>query len=551
MKKAPRTSQEGSHEFDVVLPAEKTKSGKPETVRIGFRWKVSATRPPTARDHVQQAAYEARDALKVLANTLDHGQELSARQTDDLAKALTCAVKAWCWASLRDVDKTVNNHTYHRAFDQKAPDDLWEAECKARTAIHEHIEFGSISASEALSAVEAAVNAVLAAPTQPPRNKPRFPASLRNIPLRQSPRKPRVQPGSWIDTGRYRPAEVLTMMPDPPHIMKLSYGDEIDEDFRPHITNWKSVRRRKRIPSLKDLYSPGDWIRHPRHGYGQLLAVRNSTMDVDFRGRTAKMAPEADLGQWMKVDDPGPADLRPVRERLPPGTWIETVMFGEGVVLAIENRAGIEDDTLKVLFNDGISLIREPGIGEEGPVIWKLNRAELDPNSSWGQRWSWWWQHWDIFREPVCACCGYPNFGQGERNRFLPRECPICGYPDFGAGLEDDDAPLVLRLHGFWYHRDAWGFPEPDESATVSSESSEPDWKGSGYSMKEARNNFETRGSMFRPDESGSTPAQVLTDLRRSLILLLEKRRIEPSEWREEDGKSVERIRQEILTKFT
>ncbi|MCY4489765.1 MAG: hypothetical protein OXF11_22030 [Deltaproteobacteria bacterium] len=80
-----------------------------------------------------------------------------------------------------------------------------------------------------------------------------------------------MKPGSWVDTGRYRPGFILEMMPDPLHIMKLSYGAVIDEDFRPYIANWRPVRKRKRIPSLKDVFSDGDWIRHPYSGYGRIL----------------------------------------------------------------------------------------------------------------------------------------------------------------------------------------------------------------------------------------------------------------------------------------
>ena len=37
-KKAPPEWQEGRHEFDAVLPADKTKSGEDETVRVGLSW---------------------------------------------------------------------------------------------------------------------------------------------------------------------------------------------------------------------------------------------------------------------------------------------------------------------------------------------------------------------------------------------------------------------------------------------------------------------------------------------------------------------------------
>lgn len=41
--------QEGSHQFEVVLPADKSKSGKEETVCVGFSRIVVATDPMNAR----------------------------------------------------------------------------------------------------------------------------------------------------------------------------------------------------------------------------------------------------------------------------------------------------------------------------------------------------------------------------------------------------------------------------------------------------------------------------------------------------------------------
>lgn len=48
-KKPPRW-QEGSHHFEVNLPADKTKSGKEETVRVGLKWELMAGKPMSDRD---------------------------------------------------------------------------------------------------------------------------------------------------------------------------------------------------------------------------------------------------------------------------------------------------------------------------------------------------------------------------------------------------------------------------------------------------------------------------------------------------------------------
>lgn len=44
------------------------------------------------------------------------------------------------------------------------------------------------------------------------------------------------------------------------------------------------TRSEQEQPSLEDAFSPGDWVCDDRliHGYGRVLAVRNSAMDVDF-----------------------------------------------------------------------------------------------------------------------------------------------------------------------------------------------------------------------------------------------------------------------------
>lgn len=546
-KKSPPHWQKGRHEFEVTLPADKMKSGREETVRLALRWKVSGGgRPPTSRDRTKLAANKARHTLKSLVSSTADRKELDAGSCRQLDSALTHAIEAWCWSQLRGVEADAGEWSYWWAFDEKAPDDLWETASKARTKIYEYIDSGRIPMGEAMESVQAVVDTVLAAAGRPAGNRRRFPVHLRRFRLPRDPGKPRVRPGSWIDTGRYRPAEVLSMMPDPPHIMRLSYGDEIDEDFRPHITDWKSVRKRKRIPSLKDVFSPGDWIRHPRNGFGRVLAVRNSTMDMEFRGRVATFVPDTDLSRWGKIDEPVPEDLRPVGERMPPGTWIETDSWGEGVVLAVE------DDILRVLFHSGApALIAEPVAGEELPVVWKLDREAYDLKSYWGRRWSWWWLHVDIYDAPVCACCGYPNFGQidGSHSYFRARECLICGYPDFSIRFEDEDIRLVLRLIDLWLHRSVCDFQDYALGA-VSAAPSGQEWDESGYSLSEAQRNYEITGFMLRLGDSGFGLADTTASLRSSLTRLLDRRMADPSGWDGTDDQAVEKIRQEILDKL-
>ena len=60
--------QEGSHQFEIVLPADKSKSGKEETVYVGFSRKVVATGPMNAAD---ERAPADRWKIDVGESTLD------------------------------------------------------------------------------------------------------------------------------------------------------------------------------------------------------------------------------------------------------------------------------------------------------------------------------------------------------------------------------------------------------------------------------------------------------------------------------------------------
>ena len=362
--------------LEIRLPAEVTTSGKEETVETSFRWRAQATRPASTRERNKQETAYARSCLDRVAIRLDGGRAFSERDFLDIERGLT-ALRAWCWTNLRSKNARTDNHSIYLAFMEKGPDDLLLLGAEALTAMR-RLGMGETSPEDAVMAVRAVVEPLLKAASHPPRNRRRFPAHLTSF---RPIRRPRVRPGSWIDTGRYRPAQVLEMMPDPPHTMKLSYGDEIDEDFRPHITEWKTVRKPTRVPSLKDVFSPGDWIRHSHSGYGRVLAVRNSEMDVDYRGNRATLVPDVSLSKIQKVDGPEPDDPRPSAERFPPGTWIEQDVFGRGVVLDIEDDVAVlgEKRTVSVL---NVFFVDHGVIGisadDEGPIIRKLERETLD-----------------------------------------------------------------------------------------------------------------------------------------------------------------------------
>ena len=212
----------------------------------------------TAREWTLWEIGQSRHMLAISADVSDDGEEFSIRRGLDLESALTHAVRAWCRTHLRCKDAKSGNDIYFQALNAKAPEELVHAVTHARFAIYRRLQRRpGILTPEVVASVRGAVEALLDAASRPPRNRLRFPAHLRLI---RTLRKPRVKPGSWIETGRYRPALVLEIMPEPPHTMKLSYGDEIDQDFRPHIEPWWSIRRPNRVHSLKDVFSPGQMV---------------------------------------------------------------------------------------------------------------------------------------------------------------------------------------------------------------------------------------------------------------------------------------------------
>ena len=81
---------------------------------------------------------------------------------------------------------------------------------------------------------------------------------------------------------------------------------------RPSHGSGRRRQTRKRRP-LKELFSPGDWIYVPPgisstrwlpSGYGRVIAVRDSEIDIDFGSRTSTMKPGAAISSIEKVDGP-------------------------------------------------------------------------------------------------------------------------------------------------------------------------------------------------------------------------------------------------------
>ena len=303
--------------------------------------------------------------------------------------------------------------------------------------------------------------------------------------------KPDVKPGDWIDTGRYRPAQVLSINDDPPNIMSLSYGDEIDDDFRPHVSDWKAVSISGQPPSLRNVFSPGDWIRHYRFGYGEVVSVRDVRMEVSFAHRVRTLIPDAKLSKIEKVAEPEPVDSRPFHERFPPGSWIDREGVGIGMIVKVEG------DRVTVLDSQRLSTWV---LTDDSPVFWKVDRAPLDLSLPREKRRMWWWQIGK--RNRPCPCCGYPNLGVPDDFIEVAAQCVICGWMD--EWIHEHDADIVTSV------------PDPDDPFDW-------EWPNWGYSLTEGRQNFDAYGVMFRRDDPRALPFEQQAETRARLIRELDE----------------------------
>lgn len=467
-RKQPPRWQEGSHTFEVTIPAEKTKSGKEETVTLGFRWKVHATKPKRARGQNLSEITWAKNALAAARSLAVSGKE-NERTVQELSSALDNAVMAWCKTHLRGEGAGYDAH--YAAFYAKAPSDL---RTRVLLAFHQMRRGDSLpwDLPKNFETICDIVQLLLEAIAHPPRNQRRFPAPLRAF---RPPNKPCVKVSGWIDTGRYRPAQVMAIAADPPHTMRISYGDS-EEDFHPHISNWHTVRCPKQLRSLKDIFEEGDWLRHEWYGYGRVIAVANTIIEVEFRGKKTALAPDPNLEKIVKVDGPEAPDERPIAERFPSGTWIRQDVFGEGVVLDAGEEIvdDTREDALTVCFGNRIVEIIASG---GGPMVWRLERPPLDLQLPWhAKAFSFLRNDQVANRYLMCPCCGYPNatdvYGLQEVR------CVLCGWID--DGWPESQADKIRSVEERLFSDE----PIPNEN----------------YSLTEARRNVMVAGHMFRQD---------------------------------------------------
>lgn len=291
---------------------------------------------------------------------------------------------------------------------------------------------------------------------------------------------PAVKVGDWVDTGRYRPAQVLAIASNPPHIMQITYGDGIDEEFYPHLVEWRKISKPKNLKTLKDVFSMGDWVRHERMGNGQILSVRNTFLHIEFGEEESTYYPHRSLSGFKKIKRPAPGEDWRISEHFLPGTWIEHDYVGKGLVLYVE------DEILTVYGTKKCAQIIADGTP---PVVFKCDKLPMDITRPFERRRFWLWRY--KYSRPnnlwPCACCGYPVFTVPSESWESLWHCMICGW--INTSFRKGEAyPKTLEVAYL---------PKIDDDIFDVQE-----WPNAPYSVGSARETFENTKTMFRADDA-------------------------------------------------
>lgn len=469
------------------------------------------------RDHRRVLAWlDARNirtvehALSAARHSLECDARAECSRFDTLRDAMDHALMAWCLANSKLDESIFLNLS---AFYVIAPEVLAEKVGLAahllrslRERIGDHLDAIETVRGVAMSLIDSA--------RQPPANRRQLPENMpRSYIASDVPGQFKV--GSWIHTGRYRPARIVAVLRHFPFGLHLSYGDEEDEEFVPCQSHWRLVSPPDTLRSLRQMFSAGDWVRHERLGDVRVVEVFNTSVLLDLSGRYVKLIPYfADI-TISSVDEPPPTDSRPVAERYPPGTWVFVGGIGEGIVLDAEECAiaGKPAEVLTVLRHGrAVSRFKtiEPRarrISKEWNyefVVWRLQRPRFDFSASWHRRARLFWlldtrNGYDPDAGAPCPSCGYPNPGQGDFEIYVDR-CILCGWIDDGwsESKADNVRPLVEPC-----------FPEGRKT-------------NGGYNLTEARRNFVAHGHMFRPDDPATEVMEEQAPGRESLRWLFD-----------------------------
>ena len=423
------------------------------------------------------------------------------------------ALMAWCLVN-SELDESI--YLNLSAFHVNAPEALAE---KVELAAHvlRSLRERIAGHPDAIETVRGAATALIESACHSPASRKHLPKNLPRSYI-ASDASGQFWAGSWVHTGRYRPARIVAVSRHFPFGLHLSYGDEEDDEFVPCQRRWRIVDRPDTLKSLRELFSAGDWVRHERLGDVRVVEVFNTSVLLDLSGRHVKLIPYFAHITISRIDEPTPTDRRSVTERFPPGTWVLVGGAGEGIVLEAEevDFSGVPEDTLTVLWHDrtdrnvsSFSAVepRSRRISKRWSyqfVVWRLQRPRFDFSASWHRRARLFWLMrargpYDPDAGVPCPCCGYPNLGQGDFEIYVDR-CILCGWSDdnWSESEADDARPLVEP-----------GFPEGRKT-------------NGGYSLTEARHNFVAHGHMFRPDDPAADVMQELAPERESLRRLFD-----------------------------
>lgn len=435
-------------------------------------------------------------ALAAARYSLECDAKAEGVRFDALRDAMDHAFSAWCLANIEFDESIFLNLS---AFYVTAPEALAE---KVELAAHFLRPLGERIGDhpDAVETVRGAAMSLIESARHPPANRKHLPENLPHSYI-ASDVSGQFKVGSWIHTGRYRPARIVAALRHSPFGLHLSYGDEEDEEFDPCQSHWRPVSPPDTLKSLSQLFSAGDWVRHERLGDVRVVEAFNTSVVLDVSGRHVKLIPYFACITISRIDEPAPTDGRPVAERFPPGTWVLVGGTGEGIVLDAEEDtfAGKPAEVLTVRHGDSVSRIsaiepRSHRISKEWnheSVVWRLQRPMFDFSPSWHRRARLFWlldarNGYDPDAGAPCPCCGYPNPGQGDFNIYVSR-CILCGWidDDWSESEADDVRPLGEPC-----------FPEGRKT-------------NGGYSLTEARHNFVAHGHMFHP---GDPAAEVMEE---------------------------------------
>ena len=450
------------------------------------------------------------DALSAARHSLECDASAEWGRHDTLRNAMDHTLMAWCLAN-SELDESI--YLNLSAFYVTAPEALAE---KVELAAHLlwSLRERIVDHPDAIEAVRVAASSLIDSACHPPANRRRLPKNLLCSYI-ASDVPGQFKVGTWIHTGRYRPARIVAVQCHSPFVLHLSYGDEEDEEFVSCSSHWRPVSPPDTLKSLRQVFSAGDWVRHERLGDVRIVEVFNTSVLLDLSGRHVKLIPHFARLTISRIDEPAPTDSRPVTERFPPGTWVFVGGVGEGVVLDAEEETmfGKPAEVLTVLGHDrAVSRYqaiepRSRRISKEWSyefVVWRLPRPRFDFSPSWHHRARLFWlldarNRYDPDAGAPCPCCGYPYPGQGDFDMYVYR-CILCGWIDDGwsEAEADDVRPLNEPC-----------FPEGRKT-------------NGGYSLTEARCNFIAHGHMFRPGDPAAEVMEEQAPERESLRRLLD-----------------------------